>query len=472
MIEMLLERPLPFIENYLECINQELMKKNPNYVLSKKQKLWLSFCLSGVLLTNSICWKRFERISLGKFRFSALSWMFRNSKISFDHLLQQSTCNILKHYGIKDGALCLDDVDRARSKSTKKIYKVHKLKDKLTGGFLDGQCIVFLFLVTPVASFPVGFEFYHPDPLWKAWKKKDDRLKKKKIPKKKRPKEPQRNPEYPTKVQLALELLNIFHKKHPDIEIKAILADGLYGHAEFVDGSSLIFGGTQTITKMKYNQNVRFKNRIISVQKFFESYPLIPQKVSVRGKEDIEIFISSARLYVPSHNAKRFVIAMQYPDEKKPRYLLASDLSWRTLDIVQAYFFRWLIEVFFEDWKGHEGWGKLTKHTGEDGSRSSLILSLLLDHALFFHHHQKARLENKLPAWSVGSLSQRIHTEALVQFVQDFCGNEINEQKLDKLKERIDNIIPFNPSTKHMSSRTFPQMKPSPSLERFQKKVA
>ena len=37
---MLLERPLPFIENYLECINQELMKKNPNYVLSKKQKLW------------------------------------------------------------------------------------------------------------------------------------------------------------------------------------------------------------------------------------------------------------------------------------------------------------------------------------------------------------------------------------------------------------------------------------------------
>ena len=71
-----------------------------------------------------------------------------------------------------------------------------------------------------------------------------------------------------------------------------------------------------------------------------------------------------------------------------------------------------------------------------------------------------------------GSLSQRIHTEALVQFVQDFCGNEINEQKLHKLKERIDNIIPFNPSTKHMSSRIFPQMKPSPSLERFQKKVA
>ncbi len=104
------------------------MSGYPNYVLSKKQKLWLSFCLSGVLLTNSICWKRFERISLGKFRFSALSWMFRNSKISFDHLLKQSTCNILKHYGIKEGVLCVDDVDRGRSKSTKKIFKVQKLK--------------------------------------------------------------------------------------------------------------------------------------------------------------------------------------------------------------------------------------------------------------------------------------------------------------------------------------------------------
>jgi len=189
---MLLERPLPFIENYLECIKMHksrIDEKESQLCAIQKTKtvVRLSFCLSGVLLTNSICWKRFERISLGKFRFSALSWMFRNSKISFDHLLQQSTCNILKHYGIKEGVLCIDDVDRARSKSTKKIYKVHKLKDKLTGGFLNGQCIVFLFLVTPVASFPVGFEFYHPDPLWKAWKKKDDRLKKRRYLRKSAP---------------------------------------------------------------------------------------------------------------------------------------------------------------------------------------------------------------------------------------------------------------------------------------------
>jgi hypothetical protein len=37
------------------------------------------------------------------------------------------------------------------------------------------------------------------------------------------------------------------------------------------------------------------------------------------------------------------------------RYLMASDLSWRTVDIVQAHTLRWLVEVFVQDWEAHEG---------------------------------------------------------------------------------------------------------------------
>jgi hypothetical protein len=33
------------------------------------------------------------------------------------------------------------------------------------------------------------------------------------------------------------------------------------------------------------------------------------------------------------------------------RSLLASDLSWRTLAIVQGHTRRWLVEVFIQDWK-------------------------------------------------------------------------------------------------------------------------
>ena len=34
--------------------------------------------------------------------------------------------------------------------------------------------------------------------------------------------------------------------------------------------------------------------------------------------------------------------------------------TWKGEDIVNAYCFRWIIEVFFEDLKGNEAWGALT----------------------------------------------------------------------------------------------------------------
>ena len=64
-----------------------------------------------------------------------------------------------------------------------------------------------------------------------------------------------------------------------------------------------------------------------------------------------------ARLHVCAHGKKRFVIALKYEGEQEYRYIVASDLSWRTRDIVEAYTLRWFIEVFFEDWKGYEGLG-------------------------------------------------------------------------------------------------------------------
>ena len=65
----------------------------------------------------------------------------------------------------------MDDSDRARSKNTKRIAYTHKQKDKKTGGYVMGQSIVLLLLVTPKITLPVGFSFYQPDPAIKAWVK-------------------------------------------------------------------------------------------------------------------------------------------------------------------------------------------------------------------------------------------------------------------------------------------------------------
>ena len=61
------------------------------------------------------------------------------------------------------------------------------------------------------------------------------------------------------------------------------------------------------------------------------------------------------------------MIALKYAGEEDYRYLLASDLTGRTQDIVQAFTWRWLVEVFVQDWKTYEGWGAKTQAAGRRG---------------------------------------------------------------------------------------------------------
>jgi hypothetical protein len=180
---------------------------------------------------------------------------------------------VLKQYGITEGVLVADDSDHKRSKNTKRIFKTHKLKDKGSGGYVNGQTIMLLLLVTPKVTLPVGFEFYQPDPAQRAWRKKDERLKKQGIAKKDRPQPPAANPEYPGKPQLALELMKQFRKWHPQVLVKSIVADALYGHDKFMDPASALFGGVQVISQLHCNQNVWYRNRKQSVTKYFDSYP-------------------------------------------------------------------------------------------------------------------------------------------------------------------------------------------------------
>ena len=119
-----------------------------------------------MLLTNSACWAKFERASLGSYKIGALSWMFREAKVAWDYLLVANMTLVLERHRITEGVLVLDESDRSRSKRTKRIHKAKKA----------------------------------------------------------RPDQPERSL-YPTKMQLALRLLQEFKDAHGDIKIKAALAD-------------------------------------------------------------------------------------------------------------------------------------------------------------------------------------------------------------------------------------------------------
>jgi hypothetical protein len=462
---MILAKPAPFVSAFIEAVDEAIRQDHPNAGMSATQRAWLAFCVTATLVTHSICWARFERASLGTYSMAALSWMFRHSKLPWDQLLVASVRVILRHQGITSGSLVIDDTDNPRSKSAQKLAYLYKLRDKESGGYVWGQSLVFLLLVTPKISIPVGFVFYQPDPEISAWYRREKARQKQKAPKAKRQPKPAPNPNYPTKPQLALRLLADFKAHHPDIRVHCIAADALYGTAPFVDAASALFAGVQVLSQIRSNQNVRIGKREQHVADYFATHPGTPQRICIRGGEEIVAMVSSARLYICSHKTKRFVVAMKYENEENYRYLIASDLSWRTLDIVQGHSLRWLVEVFIQDWKGHEGWAQLTKQPGQEGARQSVILSLLVDHSLFLHPDQQAQLKNNLPAYTVGSLRAHVQVMSLVDVIEELVSCENPQDQLKRLTQSLHDIFTFNRSKKHMIQRQLGRLGPTPSLK-------
>lgn len=57
-------------------------------------------------------------------------------------MLQASIIHLFSAYGIKSGRLVIDDSDKERSKNTTEIAKVHKIKNKKSGGYFNGQNLI------------------------------------------------------------------------------------------------------------------------------------------------------------------------------------------------------------------------------------------------------------------------------------------------------------------------------------------
>jgi hypothetical protein len=210
---------------------------------------------------------------------------------------------------------------------------------------------------------------------------------------------------------------------------------------------------------------VTFRGRSWRLDAYFRSYPGVARTLPIRGGETVDAVVGSARLYVEAHGGKRFVVAIRYAGETEYRYLVASDLSWRTLDIARAYTLRWLVEVAIEDLKVYEGWGQATKQPGVEGSRRVLILSLLCDHCLILHPEQQACVEHRQPLNTIGSLQRHVQMQALIDWITEWLDDEAFVEKLEQLAQAVQKLVPLQDSGKHMNSRDLGRLEPTPSLK-------
>lgn len=461
----MLIRQMDFVVGYVAGLNASL-KKLKTSSLTQIQCNWLVTVLMGLIVAKSLSWAAFARRSLGVSNESQLRWMFRYAKIAWDLLLQASVTHLISHYGITMGVLVLDDSDKMRSRNTSKIAGVHKVKDKKTGGWFMGQEFVFLILVTDTVTIPVGFHFYIPDPALKEWRKINKAEKKAGIPCAQRTKKPEPNPQYPSKKALALQLLAKFAKNHPEIQIQSVLADALYGNAEFMDEAAKVTSCAQVISQLRTNQLVRNRNgQNTSLRTYFSRTAGVETKLVIRGGAEKPVTMLAARLTVKSHGKKRFVIALKYANETEYRFIVATDLTWRHKDIARAYSLRWLVEVFIADWKGHGGWNTLSKQQGDEGAVRGMTLSLLCDHLLLLHPEQSARLKNKQPGIPVGCLIERINAAALIDGVGQIINADDPKSEFEKFRELMETSLPDRKSTKHMAGRDLGRLEATASLK-------
>jgi len=62
---MVIGKPAPFVSAFVAAVDDARRAYHPRHTMSATQRAWLAFCVTAVLVTNSMCWARFERASLG-----------------------------------------------------------------------------------------------------------------------------------------------------------------------------------------------------------------------------------------------------------------------------------------------------------------------------------------------------------------------------------------------------------------------
>jgi len=89
----------------------------------------------------------------------------------------------------------------------------------------------------------------------------------------------------------------------------------------------------------------------------------------------------------------------------------------------------------------------------------------LIDHCLLLHPEQTARIENKLPAYTVGSLQRKSQMDVLLEFIKTVLEHQNPAEKLKEIADLIDPVFQLMPSGKHMVGRYLGRMEPTASLQ-------
>jgi hypothetical protein len=94
-----------------------------------------------------------------------------------------------------------------------------------------------------------------------------------------------------------------------------------------------------------------------------------------------------------------------------------------------------------------------------------VILSLLVEHCLFFHPDQRAQLTHNLLAYTVGSLWAHVQVECLVNVIENLVSSDTPQEQLHRFTHALHQVFAFGRSKKYMIQWQLGRLEPTPSLK-------
>ena len=89
----------------------------------------------------------------------------------------------------------------------------------------------------------------------------------------------------------------------------------------------------------------------------------------------------------------------------------------------------------------------------------------MLDLSLLLHPRQLDRVENKLPAYTVGSLQRTIQMEALLLYIEQLLQAPNPAERLTQLSLSVKESFFLRPSGKHMIGRDLGRLESTSTLK-------
>lgn len=454
------------LEYPLKCVNKYVYDLciSANVSLSNKQTALISKLLTGMILLGSFKLSKIAALFLLQTSPHAMHGMLRRSGIPFRLLFWGGLKLMFQTFGIRTTTVQIDDTERVRSKNCKILPFVRKTICKVTGGWVQAQNIVFIVLVTDKVTFPCWFYFHRPAVLTKAQKK---------ICKKNPKKIKEFDPSYRTKVDLAYVGLFVVSRMLKKLEkelgisvqVKSVAGDNGFACSKIQQAVTKYFG-CQYVSKANPNQKVMSRGKSLSLGNFFKRIGHIKSTVSIRGR-DIPLEYKAARVFISSYGRKVFVVAVRYQGERAWQYLFGTDLTWKAESIIKAYGLRWLVEVFFEDWKQHDGWGVGALQRSEDGAVRGVFLSLLTDLFLLYVQNIDDSLQEhgRNELYSAGTVIRQLQAKAIHQAIEGVLEHDNPRKRLAEIQSKLLEVTEKRVSLKHARQWNFNDLGPSKSLQ-------